>query len=105
NMTGNSTGNYIAKGIIFRDGQRNLVQQLVFTIEDFTTAGGRLGLFLGWVVILICAFAFKFNEIAGIIMINVGMIFVNIIKLVNFGITWITAWVLLSIIILVVMER
>lgn len=105
NMTGNSTGNYIAKGIIFRGGVRNLVEQITFTIETFTSQAGRLGLFLGWLVILISAFAFKFNEVAGIIMINITMIFINIIGLVNFGITWITAWVALSIFILVVMER
>lgn len=105
NMTGNSTGNYIAKGIIFRGDTRTLTEQIIFTIETFTTLSGRLGLFLGWFVILICAFAFKFNEIAGIILTNIAMIFVNMIGLLNFGITWITAWVAISLIIIVVLER
>ncbi len=105
NMTGNVTGNYIAKGIIFRGSVRILAEQIIFTIENFTTQAGRLGLFLGWIVILITSLAFKFNEIAGIMLTNIAMIFVNLIGLLNFGITWITAWVGISIIILVMLER
>ena len=105
NMTGNSTGNYISKAIIFRGTTRILSEQMVFTIETFTTLSGRLGLFLGWFVILISSLAFKYNEIAGIILIDVSMIFVNLIGLLNFGVTWITAWIALSILILVLLER
>jgi hypothetical protein len=105
NMTGNSTGTYISRGAIFRDSETILAQQISFSIQDFAQIAGRLGLFLGWFIILISALAFKFNEIAGIILTNAAMIFVNIIGLINFGLTWITAWVALSIIILVVLER
>ena len=46
NLTGNSTGQYIMRGIITRDGVATLVEQEPFQIEDFSTIAGRLGLFL-----------------------------------------------------------
>ena len=60
---------------------------------------------MGWFIILISAFAFKFNEIAGIILVNVAIIAVNLIGLVTFGIGFISAIIAISIIILVVLER
>ncbi len=105
NLTGNSTGQYITRGIITRDGTSTLVEQTSFAIEDFSTISGRLGLFLGWFVILIAVFAFKFNEVAGIILVNLAIIFVNLIGLIAFGYVFISAMVAISIIILVVLER
>lgn len=105
NMTGNSTGTYIGRGFITRGTEQSLVVQESFTIEDFTTTSGRLGLFLGWLLILISSFTFRFNEIAGIIAVNGTMIFTNIIGLVAFGPVWISAWIAMSIFILVVLER
>lgn len=105
NMTGNATGQYIARGSINRQGTSFLVNQISFGIEDFSSTAGLLGLFLGWFVILICAFMFKFNEIAGIIMINLAVIFVNLIGLIAFGYTFISALLALSVFILVVLER
>ncbi len=105
NLTGNSTGHYIMRGIITRDGVATLVEQESFEIEDFSTIAGRLGLFLGFFIILISVFAFKFNEVAGIILVNIAMIFVNMMGLINFGYVFISAMVAISIIILVVLER
>ena len=105
NLTGNSTGQYIMRGIITRISVAQLVDQESFAIEDFSTIAGRLGLFLGWFVILISVFAFKFNEVAGIILINLAIIFVNLIGLIAFGYVFISAMIAISIIILVVLER
>ncbi len=105
NVTGNSTGQYIMRGIITRSGTAQLVEQESFAIEDFSTISGRLGLFLGWFIILIAVFAFKFNEVAGIILINLSIIFVNLIGIISFGYVFISAMVAISIIILVVLER
>ncbi len=105
NLTGNSIAGYIARGIITRDGTAQLVEQTSFAIEDFSTIAGRLGLFLGWFVILISIFTFKFNEVAGIILVNLSIIFVNLIGLISFGYVFISAMIAISIIILVVLER
>jgi len=105
NLTGNSTGRYIMRGIITRDSDPFLEQQKSFAIEDFSTISGRLGLFLGWFIILISVFAFKFNEVAGIILVNLAMIMVNLIGLISFGYGFISAMIAISIIILVVLER
>ena len=64
-----------------------------------------LGLFLGALIILVCAFAFNFNEIAAIVLINVAVIFVNFMGLIKFGNVFVTAMVGVSIIIIAVMER
>ena len=105
NLTGNSTGQYIMRGIITRNSNPFLVQQEPFAIEDFSTISGRLGLFLGWFIILISVFAFKFNEVAGIILVNLAIIMVNLIGLIAFGYVFISAMIAISIIILVVLER
>ncbi len=105
NLTGNSTGQYIMRGIITRNSPSQLVEQESFAIEDFSTISGRLGLFLGFFIILISVFAFKFNEVAGIILVNLAIIFVNLIGLIAFGYGFISAIVAISIIILVVLER
>lgn len=78
-------GTYIASGYITRDGEEYLVEQIVFTVETFTGVAGKYPLFLGWMIILVSAFAFKFNEIAGIVLINSAVILVNITGLINFG--------------------
>ena len=105
NVTGESTGQYIMRGIITRSGASTLVKQEPFALEDFSMIAGRLGLFLGWFIILISVFAFKFNEVAGIILVNIAMIFVNMIGLIAFGYVFISAMIAISIIILVVLER
>lgn len=105
NMSGNSSATYIARGFITRGSDQDLVNQESFLIQTFTDVTGRLGLFLGWILIIISAFTFRFNEIAGIISVNATMIFANIIGLVAFGPVWISAWIAMSIFILVVLER
>lgn len=103
--TGNASGTYTARGIVNRGSDSFLLQQISFIIESFSEAAGLLGVLLGWFIILIAAFAFKFNEIAGIFMINAAIIFVNLIGLVSFGLVAISAIMAVSIMIVVVLER
>ena len=104
-LTGNSTGTYIAKSYITRGSVEELVKQFSFIIETFSDIVGMLGVLLAWFLIVISSFAFKFNEIAGIFMINATIIFVNLIGLVSFGMLSISALIAVSIIIVVVMEK
>lgn len=104
-LTGNVTGTYIARAIIIRGSDTSLVEQIQFQIEDFTSATGNLGLLLGFFLILISAFMFKYNEIAGILMVNVTIIITNMMGLIAWGYGFISAMVAISIIILVLLER
>ena len=103
--TSNITGTYIASAFITRDSDIFLVEQIVFNVETFATIVGLLGVFLAWFIILVSAFAFKFNEIAGIVLMNITVIMVNIIGLVNFGYLYIFGMMGVSILIIVLLER
>ncbi|KKN03018.1 hypothetical protein LCGC14_1111940 [marine sediment metagenome] len=105
NLTGNVTGLYTARAFISRSGVSSLVAQLTFQIEDFSEVIGDLGLFLGWFLILIASFTFRFNELAGIFMVNVAAFAVNYFGLIAFGPVFLSAMVAISIIIAVVLER
>lgn len=105
NVSGNETGTYIVRGFVTRGTDESLISQIGFIIESFLKTVGMLGVILAWFLILISTFAFKFNEIAGIFMINATVIFVNIIGLVSFGTLAISALIAVSIIIVVVMEK
>ena len=105
NLTSNGTGTFVAKGFVTRGSVETLISQINFIIESFLEVVGMLGVLLAWFLILISSFAFKFNEIAGLFMINATVIFVNIIGLVSFGMLAISALIGASIIIVVVMEK
>ena len=105
NVSGNSTGTYIVRGFVTRGADESLISQIGFLIESFLETVGLLGVLLAWFLILMSSFAFKFNEIAGIFMINATVIFVNIIGLVSFGMLAISALIAVSIIIVVVLEK
>lgn len=105
NVTSSGTGSYTARALVTRGGETTLVEQLLFMVESFSMVAGNLGLFLGWFIILISAFAFRFNEIAGIVLVNLAVIFNNMVGLIAFGPVFITSMIALSIIILVVLER
>lgn len=103
--TGNVTGTYTSSGFITRGSDVFLVKQIIFIIESFSDVAGLLGVFLAFFVILISAFMFKFNEIAGIVLMNLTVIFVNMIGLVNFGFLFIFGMLGVSIMIIVLLER
>ncbi len=105
NMSGDTTGTFNARGFITRQDVETLISQINFLIQDFIDTVGNLGLLLAWFLILISTFVFKFNEIAGIFMVNATVIFVNIIGLVSFGMLSISALIAVSIIIVTVMQK
>jgi hypothetical protein len=104
-LTGNQTGTYSAQFYLTRGSTTVMADNLLFDIEDFSTTVGMLGIFGGFIILLVCGFIFAYNEVAGIIMINIAIIGCNIIGFVHFGIVPITAIIAISIIILIVLER
>ncbi len=104
-LSGQTNGTYIASAFITRESGTTLVQQIVFSIQEGSSIAGLYGVFLAWFLILISAFAFKFNEIAGIILMNLVVLGVNIINLVNFGWTFVFGMMGVSILIIVLLER
>jgi hypothetical protein len=104
-LTSNQTGTYTARGLITRNGSEVVISIINFVVETFSSVAGLLGVFLAWFLILISSFAFKFNEIAGIIMVNATIIFVNLIGLVSFGMLAVFSVIAVSIIIVVVLEK
>ena len=82
-----------------------MVEQISFQIEDFSSAIGIFGLFLGFFVILIAAFMFKFNEIAGIWAIVITIFLVNLMGLIKFGPVFITAIIGIAIFITWLLEK
>ncbi len=103
--TGNVTGTYTASGFITRGSDIFLVEQITFSIQSFSSTAGLLGVLLAWFIVLISAFAFKFNEIAGIVLMNLAVIMVNLIGLVNFGYLFVFGMMGVSIIIIVLLEK
>lgn len=101
----NVTGTYIASGFITRDSTETLVNQIIFKVQSFSDVAGLYGVFLAWFIILISAFAFKFNEIAGIVLMNLSVFFVNVIGLVNFGFLFIFGMIGVSILIIVLLKK
>lgn len=102
---GNVTESYIASGFITRGNNVFLVRLINFAVELFTAVVGLLGVFLGWFIILISAFAFKFNELAGIWIVNAAVIFVNMIQLISFGFVFIFAMIAVSIMITIMFNK
>lgn len=101
---GNSTGFYLAGGYITRSAE-GLDKQINFQIEDFSTQSGILGLFFGWFLILIAAFMFSFNEMAGIWAVTVTIFLVNLLGLIKFGSVFVTAIFGIALILTWLMER
>jgi hypothetical protein len=103
-LTGNETGQYLAQAYVSR-GLEEFISNVVFEIESFAETAGLLGVFGAFLLILVAGFAFAYNEVAGIISINLAIIFVNIIGLVHFGMLYITAIIAVSAIMLVILRR
>lgn len=103
--TGNASGTYTASAFITRGSDVFLVEQIIFTISTLADTTGLYGMFLAWFIILISAFAFKFNEVAGIVLMNLTVITTNIIGLVNFGNLFIFAMIGVSTIIIVMLKK
>lgn len=103
-LTGNLSGTYSAIAYITRDNT-NFIDNIVFQINTFADTAGLLGVMGGFFILLICAFLFPFSHTASIIVLNIGIIFLNIMSFVNFGPVAITAIISISILILIIFER
>lgn len=103
--TNNVSGTYTASGFITRNGETFLVIQNVFQIQTFSDVVGLLGLFFSWFIILVAAFAFKFNEIAGVWLVTMAIWAVNLIGLANWGYLALFSIAGTAIIITVVLKR
>jgi hypothetical protein len=66
---------------------------------------GYYGAFLGFFLILISSFIFKWNEIAGIWAVTATIIFCNFVGLISFGYVFITSIICVAVIITGVLER
>jgi hypothetical protein len=93
---GNETGSYVA--IAYIDGNQDKV--IRFTIRDAIDVFGEGGLFIGMFIIMIAGFAFIWNPSAGIIGINVALIFVNLTGLITISPVFIFGSITISIVLL-----
>jgi hypothetical protein len=88
---------------------RNDIESFVSSINTIFPNDGRgwglYGVFLGLLIIMCCSFMFRYNEIAGIWLVTLAIIFINIIGFINFGVTFITATIVIAIILTVVMKQ
>jgi hypothetical protein len=97
-------GTYTAQAYIFRSSGI-LIDQIIATVESVSSTVGYAGAFLGFFIILVCAFAFKFNEIAGIWLVTVAIVIINYIGLIAFGNVFVTALIGVAVILTAVLER
>jgi hypothetical protein len=103
-MSGFPQGGYFAQAYIYRTNGI-LIDQIVFDVTTVATTMGYYGVFLGFLLLLVLAFAFKWNEIAGVWLLTIGCIFNNFVGLIVIGRVGITAVVLIAVIITFVLER
>ena len=104
-IVGSTDGFYIASTFITRENGESLDKQISFHVETLSGVVGLLGLFFGFFLILISAFMFKFNEIAGIWAMTVTVLLVNLTGLIKFGGVFVTAIIAIAIILTWIMER
>ncbi len=102
NLSNYTSGSFSAQVYVYRD-VRYFVDNLLFDISNLDF--GNLGILGGIFIIMICAFMFSFNELAGIFSVNVGIIAVNLLGLINFGWITISSIIAISIVIAIVLER
>lgn len=102
NITEGNT--YAIQGFIYRIGQ-TIRDQTIEAVQSFYQVGGYAAAFLGFFLILVSAFAFKFDEKAGIWLVFVACFISNYFGLIGFGYVWITAQFFLSLIITAVLDR
>lgn len=101
----NVNGTYTAIAYLTRNGQQLFVKSVNLIFPFGGRGWGLYGVFLGFLLILVSAFMFKYNEIAGIWSVVIAIIFVQMIGFINFGITFITAMIAIAGILTVVMKQ
>jgi hypothetical protein len=96
---------YTAIAYLTRDGVQSLVNSIVKTIGSISATLGLYGVFIGMLLILICAFVFRFNEVAAIVLIDIACIFNNFMGFIHFGIGGISAVLAISVILIFLLKR
>lgn len=102
-LSNNLSGSYVAQAYTIRNGIEYFVNSINFDISGFNA--GMIGIFGGFLIILICSFVLVWNEVAGIIMIDLGVIGVQLLGLINFGIIGVSAVIGVSVLIVIFLER
>ncbi len=103
NITGYA-GSFVAQVFITRTAGEYLVKAIRFEVSKLGVSFGKLGIFLGFLVILIAGMAFLWNTTAGIVAINAAIILTNLIGLVSFGLTFIFSVIAISIVLIWLMK-
>jgi hypothetical protein len=99
-----NAGSYNVQVYVYRTNQI-LLDNTIVTVETFSSIIGLYGVFLAFFILLVCAFMFKYSEVASIWMLFIGTLFCNLIGLINFGYVFLTAQFCITIIITVVLDR
>lgn len=94
------SGNFVAYGMITRSGTESTISVIWTAITTIVEIIGKEGLFLAFFIILTAGCAFFWHPIAGIIGINVSVIFVNMIGLVDWSALYIFGMIAISIILI-----
>jgi hypothetical protein len=97
-------GGYTATAYYYRSPGRFL-DQIVFNVQTISAQLGGYGFLLGFFMLIVCAFMFKFNEIAGIWMTTIAVLFINMLGIINFGYVFVTSTIIIAIIITAILER
>lgn len=106
NISAYDSGSFKIRLIASRtDNLYKIIESLTFKLSDNKLIFGRYGLFLAWFIILVAAMAFVYNPIAGILSIDIAVIFVNIIGLASFSYTGIFSVIALSVIAIIAIRN
>jgi len=98
------SGNFVAYGMITRDGTEKTISIVWAVITTIVEIMGLAGLFLSFFIILVAGCAFLWHPIAGIIGINFAVIMVNIIGLVSWSSLYIFGLIAISIILIFIIK-
>ena len=99
NLSGLS-GNFIAYGYI-EEESTDIINFIISTARDIM---GNEGLFIGFMIILVAGFAFIWNPVAGVIGINVAVIFVHFIGFITVSPVFIFAMIGISFITIILLK-
>jgi hypothetical protein len=102
---GGINGTYVSRAYLTRNNVEAFIDSLTRTFPFDINGWGLYGVMLGFFIIVLCAFAFKFNEIAGIWLTFLAVVFVNTVGFINFGWLFVSATLAVAIILTVVMKQ
>lgn len=97
-------GTYTIRSYIYRTSNI-LTDQIIVTVQTLSSTMGYYGVFLGFLITLVCCFMFKWNEIAAIWLTVAAQFFNFAVGFINWGWTALTAMTCVAIIITAVLDR